>query len=152
MSGYDTVASCPSFIDIAERIDDEIVSDVSSSFRQGMVFVDILQLLDDRTCSSRQQRGVVVCGMMDDDLGFALMDALGPLEIIAVIRFAVFIDHLFGRRHLEEIVGCHLPLVFLFLDIEEFLGIGLHELIEFCLFLLRADSVPLCLGFSGISP
>ena len=52
MSGYDTIASCSSFIDITERIDNKIISNISSSFGKCMIFVDILQLLDSSIFSS----------------------------------------------------------------------------------------------------
>lgn len=143
MSSDYSGSSSPSLIDISIRIDDEIIPYIPSSPSQSMIFIDILEGLEDGLMSSSKQRSIIFCGMMDDDLGFVLMDALRPFKEIAVRSFTVFIDDLFFRSGFKEIFSRYSSLI----RFQIFVIIGL----EFIFLLLFTKGIPFGFGHCGIS-
>lgn len=147
-----TCSSRSSLIDIAVGIYEKIIADISPAFGERMIFIDILDLFDDSILASRQKRGIIVSGMMDDDLALVFVDAFRPLEVIAAGRFAIFIHYLLSGSVGDQIIGSHLTFIYLLLPIQESIYISLHELTEFGIELFLTDCISLGLGCISISP
>jgi hypothetical protein len=111
MRSYDTSTASTSFIDIARWIDQKIVSDISSSLRHRMIFINILDGFLGSLDTSGQKSRIVLCCMMDDNFRFVIVNTFRSFQKLPIYTFTNLISRLLIGIGSDQIVISQLQLI-----------------------------------------